>query len=335
MGLRQFIVARLLLTLPMFFIVVTAVFIVMRAMPGDPAVAILGEAATPQLVELLRQKLGLDKPLLVQYLDMWSHLFQGNLGASLRTLSPVTTEVSHKLPTTIELAIGGVLIGATIGILAGVEAAKKRETSVDYTTRLFTTLVHSTPIFWMGLLFQLLFGIELGLLPVSGNIGSAITLHPITRFVLLDALLNGNVYAFIDALRHYALPWLTIGLWFSAASSRLVRVNLVEALTQDYVTTARAKGLRENVVLYKHALRNALLPVLTLMGLQFTSLLGGAVVTETVFAFPGVGSLLWVSILNRDYPMIEGIMIVFTLVVAFSLLIIDLVYALIDPRVEY
>lgn len=335
MRLRRYVLIRLLLSVPMFFIIISTIFIVMRVLPGDPAAAILGVNANPELVAILRHQLGLDKPIGQQYVEFWYDLLRGDLGTSLMYQTPVLKQITQRFPTTIELAIGGTIIGIFIGLAFGIFSATKREKNVDYITRLFAILTYAIPTFWLGMLLQMIFGIYFDILPISGTTSSYMTINRVTGFKLIDGLLAWNVEYLFDSLIHYILPWITLGVWFQSSLSRLVRVNMVDVLTQDYINTAKAKGLSNRKIVFKHALRNALLPVLTLMGLQFTGLLGGAVITETVFAIPGLGGLLYFSVLNRDYTMVQGLMVIFTIIIIVGLILIDIIKAYLDPRIKY
>jgi peptide/nickel transport system permease protein len=335
MGLRRFVLIRLLISVPMFFIIISTIFIVMRVLPGDPAAAILGVNANPELVAILRHQLGLDKPIGQQYVEFWYDLLRGDLGTSLMYQTPVLKQITQRFPTTIELAIGGTIIGIIIGLGFGIFSATRREQNADYLTRLFAILTYAIPTFWLGMLLQMIFGIYLDILPISGTTSSYMTINRVTGFKLIDGLLAGNTEYIFDSLIHYILPWITLGIWFQSSISRLVRVNMVDVLTEDYINTAKAKGLSNRKIVFKHALRNALLPVLTLMGLQFTGLLGGAVITETVFAIPGLGGLLYFSVLNRDYTMVQGLMVIFTIIIIVGLILIDIIKAYLDPRIRY
>lgn len=335
MRLRRYVLTRLLLSIPMFVIIISTIFIVMRVLPGDPAAAILGVNADPELIALLRHQLGLDKTIAQQYVAFWSDLLRGDLGTSLMYQTPVLKQIIQRLPTTIELALGGSIIGVVIGLGFGIFSATHREQNVDYLTRLFAIITYAIPTFWLGMLLQMVFGIYLDILPISGTGSSYLFVERVTGFKIIDGILAGNTKYILDSLTHYILPFITLGIWFQSSLSRLVRVNMVDVLTEDYITTAKAKGLSEKTIIFKHALRNAMLPVLTLMGLQFTGLLGGAVITETVFAIPGLGGLLYFSVLNRDYTMVQGLMVVFTLIIIIGLIVIDIIKAYLDPRIKY
>jgi peptide/nickel transport system permease protein len=335
-SLREYIIARLLITIPTVFVSLTAVFIVMHVIPGDPIRAMLGPKATEEMVSMMRHQLGLDRPLLTQYFDYLFNLLHGNLGNSITTRRPVTYEIALHFPITLQLTLGGIIIAAILGIYSGVISALKENKLADHAARIYAFFVYSLPVFWLGLMFQIIFGKMLGVLPIYGTLDPFIDRPPfITGMVVVDSLITGNLPAFFNSLEHMILPWLTIGLLLSATISRIARANMIEALGEDYVVGARAKGTPESVVTYKHALRNALLPVVTVIGLQFALLLGGALLTEYVYSLNGMGSLLISAIYDRDFPLTQGIVVVFSLLVALVSLSIDIVYAFLDPRIKY
>lgn len=277
-----------------------------QLLPGDPARVIAGLQASQQEVERMRHMLGLDRPFLVQYGLFLENLIHGDLGVSARTGSPVTAEIWARLPFTIELAVGGTIVGVVFGTLMGVAAAVRRGSWIDHLLSSVAVMGISTPVYWLGILLIILFAAKLGWLPASGA----------------------------ESLSSLILPSFTLGVFSMALVSRMTRANMLDVLGQDYVRTAEAKGLSDKIVTYKHALRNAFLPVLTVIGLQFGTLLGGAVLTESVFGWPGIGRLLVDSIFARDFPMVQGI--VFTYAVMFIIvnIITDLLYTVVDPRVR-
>lgn len=304
---------RRLLGVPLTVLaVLTVLFFVLRIVPGDPAVLILGEYASPERVQTLRAELGLDRPLVVQYVDYLSAVVRGDLGLSLRSGRPVFAEIGEVLPYTLLLAAGGVLISIALGIPLGVAAAVHRGRAADAAASLLCLLGQSMPIFLLGLSLLLVFSYYLAWLPVlgAGRLGDARSL-----------------------LVHLILPSFTIGLTVMGPIGRMTRSSIVDTLGQDYIRTARAKGLAEQRVVYKHAFRNALLPVVTVAGLNFGYLIGGAVVTETMFARPGLGRLLIEAIFARDYPQVQGVVVVFSLGFVLVNLLTDLLYGFIDPRV--
>lgn len=334
MRIRRYIITRILLALPMIFIIVTVTFLLLRVLPGNPALSILGEDATPDAVAALEERLGLNKPISEQLVIFWISVLRGELGTSLRFQTTVVAEIISRFPITLELVIGGMFFGNLIAIFIGVESARRGGTA-NTAAKVYSVLGYCVPIFWLGMLFQIFFGIYLDLFPIQGILSPAVSLRRITGSIILDSILTGNLRALVDGLHHYALPWLILALWYSAINSRVLRSDMTEVLLQDYIVTARAKGLSESTVTYKHALRNALIPLLTLMGLQFARALSGVILTETVFNIPGMGRLLYESVLDRDYPIIQGLILTVTTLVAIILVIVDILLAYIDPRIKY
>ncbi len=305
-----YVLRRLVGTVPVLLGVTLVVFAMTWLTPGDPVVALLGESAqgiTGPARDALRRELGLDRPWPVQYLEYVRGLVQGDLGMSVRSRRPVMREVLDRLPATAELALAGLAIAVVVGVSLGVAAALRKRTWVDALAIAVALVGVSVPVFWSGFLLMLVFSLELGWLPASGR-GTA---------------------------RHLVLPALTVGIASAAFIARITRGAVLETLGQDYVRTARAKGVVERVVVVRHALRNALLPIVTVIGLQLGSLLGGAVLTETVFAWPGVGRMLVDAILARDLPLVQGSVLVVSLIFILINLVVDLSYAAINPRVRY
>lgn len=311
-------------------------FMISHAIPGDPVRLAAGPHAGPEQIESLRKQLGFDKPLPVQYLMYISDLLHGDMGTSIETRKPVREEVVTYLPATAELSIFALLISVAIGLPLGVVSATRKNTFIDNGGRIVSLLGTSTPIFWLGLLLQLLFYKELGLLPIGGRIG--IELNPpahITGFYIIDSILSGDWLALKSSILHLILPAFTLGYGSMAVFTRMTRSSILEVLNEDYIKTARAKGLSERVVIYKHALRNAILPVMTIIGLQFASLLGGAVLTETVFSWPGIGNYGVHAIMTLNFPAIMGVTLITTVIFVIVNLIVDISYAFIDPRIIY
>jgi peptide/nickel transport system permease protein len=338
MGLRRYILTRIVLTLPMVFILGTMVFLIMRIIPGDPVRSQLGPKGTPQMIAQIRQELGLNDPLYVQYgrflLDMITLHFGNSLIGGHR---PIIDEMSERFPATLELITPSAVLALMLGIFGGALAASRRKKTVDYGWRIYAVVIYSLPIFWLGLMLQLLFGVRLGILPVSGRIDSIIgtTLVHRTNIYSIDALISGNWPALGSVLQHLILPVFTLGLILSGVFVRLTRINVIETLAADYIAAARARGILERVLVYSHALKNALIPVITLIGLQVAILLAGAVLTETVFSWPGMGSYLVERISARDYNAVQSVITVFALLVALISLAVDVIYSLVDPRVRY
>jgi len=320
----------------MVFLSFTLIFVVLHILPGDPVLAILGTKATPEMIAQMRHQLGLDKPLIIQYFDYLINVLRGDLGQSITSHLPVIDEISSRLPTSIELTIGGAIVAIIIGIFGGVMSAVRKDSIVDYSFRVFSFLFYSMPFFLIALVFQLFFSVRLGVLPLSGVIDPYIAKPPtITGLLILDSLLRGNIAAFRSNLEHMILPWLTIGLLGSTIICRIARASMIDALEQDYVDGARARGTTKFKVVYKHALRNALLPVVSVIGVEIAWMITGAVIVEYIFSLPGIGSRLLTAIYQRDFPVIQGTMIIFTLIVTTISLSIDIIYAFLDPRIRY
>lgn len=336
-NLLKYIITRILLTIPMVFILLTLVFVVLRIMPGDPVSAMLGAHAPERVIEQKKEELGLNRPIVVQYFAYMGQLMRFDLGESMIFKQKVTRPIAEKLPATIELTLTGMFFTILIGIPLGAYAASRRRTGRDFAIRLYGNIVFCIPVFWMGLMLQLVFGVWLDWLPIAGRTGPRVyaSMFEKTGFYLIDTLLTGNFSAFGDVLVHLFLPSITLGIVLSGIFIRLTRANMLDALKSDYVLAARARGLSEKRVIYKHALKNAFIPVLTMLGLQFAILLSGAILTESTFSWPGMGRLLLERIYLRDYPTIQGVIVVFALLVSIVSLVVDLLYALIDPRVKY
>jgi ABC-type dipeptide/oligopeptide/nickel transport system permease component len=409
MTLRTYIISRVLLTIPMIFILLTTVFVVMRVLPGDPVMLHFEKMENPEAMEEMRIRLGLDKPLYAQYFDYVIGLFRGDLGLSMQDYSPVAQQIFSAFPATLELAICSMIIAVLAGVFLGAEASKSYNRPKDHIIRVLGIVAYAIPVFFLGMLLQMIFGVGLHWLPVGGrtsptmeptglNIplsvppGGFIThfllsslaglvllgvyfvvaktkhrkldrkdhiislvlfivgwllwaglgwyyissgeLHLSTGLFTVDSLLEGNLYKFGLTLKYLFLPSLTLGLVLCGIFIRLTRSNMLETLRLDFVTAAKARGLKETTVTYGYALRNAFLPVLTMMGLQFAMLLGGAVLTETTFSWPGLGRYLVNRINFRDYTAIQGTVVVFGILVSIVSLAIDLLYAYLDPRIR-
>ncbi|RTI06819.1 ABC transporter permease [Thermus scotoductus] len=333
----SYVLRRLLGLVPVLFGITLLVFLFLQLIPGDPAQAILGERGTPEQLAALREKLGLNKPLYVQYLTFVKNILTGDLGTSAVSTIPVAEELKRRWPATFELALAATLVAVVFGIPVGILAAVRKNSLLDTLSMSLSLVGVSMPVFWLGLLLVYFFAVNLHWLPTGGRLSTdlAIDFRPITGFLVLDGMLALKPEVLMDALRHLILPALTLGTIPLAILTRITRSAMLEVLSQDYVRTARAKGLAERQVILKHALKNALLPVVTLVGLQFGTLLGGAILTETIFSWPGIGSYIYEGILNRDYPVVQaGVLVVATVFVLVNLLV-DLSYALLDPRIQY
>lgn len=324
--MTAYIARRLLLLIPTAFGIVVLTFGLLLLVPGDPAAVLLGENSTPESIARLRQSLGLDDPW---YLRLWYYfgaLLTGDMGTSIFQGQPVTEIVAGRLGATFELAIVSLILSAIIGMTLGVLAAMKQGSLIDSAAMLFAQLGISMPIYWLGLLLMLAFAVILGWLPAIGR-G-----EPLPEAVI--AALSGRPQVLADSLSHLILPALALAANTAAIISRLVRTSMLEVLREDFVRTAYAKGLRRPRVVIRHALRNALLPVISVIGLRFGALLGGAVLVESIFAWPGLGQLTITAISQRDLPLIQGIVLTFAMIYALVNLFVDLLYAAVDPRVR-
>lgn len=302
-----YIAKRLLLAIPVIFGVAFVVFAMVRIVPGDPAQIIAGEAATEEFVEAIRKDLGLDRPLLAQFASFMGNVLRGDFGRSVRSKAPVTIELRARIPNTISLTIAGLLVAVGVGVTAGVVSAIRPYSVIDTAVMLVALAGLSMPVFWSGLMLILVFAVWLGWLPAVGT-GTPV---------------------------HLILPGVTLGMATAAIIARMTRSSMLEVLRSDYIRTARAKGVAESSVINRHAFRNALIPVITVIGLQMGTLLSGAVLTESVFAWPGVGRLLVEGILTRDYPIVQAAVLVVALAFVLVNLVVDVLYAVVDPRIHY
>jgi peptide/nickel transport system permease protein len=337
-GLRSYILTRVALTVPMVFILVTVIFFVMRIIPGDPVTSQLGPRGGEEARERMTRQLGLDQPIMVQYARYLGKIARLDFGESLVFGNrPIVDELSERLPATVELVVPSMALAVGFGVLAGTYSAQHRKEGVDYALRLFGITTYSIPIFWLGLILQVVFAVGFAIMPVAGRIDSVVNINltRITNVLILDAIITGNWRALGSALHHIILPIVTLSLILTGVFLRLSRINVIESLVDDYITAARARGIRERVVVYGHALSNAMIPIVTLVGLQFSVLLAGAVLTETTFSWPGMGLYLVERIGQRDYTAVQGVIIVFALSVSIVSLLTDILYAFLDPRVRY
>lgn len=336
-ALQAYVLTRLLLAPLMLWTVVTVVFLLLRATPGDPVDAMFGGRVPEAVRAELRTQLGLNRPLFLQYLAYLGNLLRFDLGDSLTDQGQTVVQIiGEHLPATVELALASFGVAAGLGIAVGILTGAKPGTGLDLAGRLFSIVTYALPLFWVGMLAQLLFAVNLGWLPLG-------TRYPVqglppagpTGLYVLDSVLAGNLDQLVTSVSHLLLPSLTLGLVLSGIFERIVRVNLRQALRADYVEAARARGILERWILLNHALRNALIPVITILGLTLASLLGGAVLTEVTFSWPGLANRLYEAISLRDYPTVQGIVVFFGLVVVVLSLAIDVLTALVDPRVRY
>lgn len=332
----QFLLKRLALVLPAFLGITILTFALVHLIPGDPVLMMAGERGMePERHAELLAQMGYDRPLIVQYFAYIGDVLQGNLGNSIVTKEPVAMEFFALFPATIELSVCAMIFALTIGLPAGVLAAVKRGSVFDHTVMAASLTGFSMPIFWWGLLLILFFSVQLGWTPVSGRISALYWVDPVTGFMLIDSLLSDESGAFVSAVRHLILPAIVLGTIPLAVIARMTRSSTLEVLREDYVRTARAKGLAPGRVIAVHALRNAMIPVITVIGLQVGVLLAGAILTETIFAWPGVGKWLVESVRRRDYPAVQGgILLVATVVIVVNV-IVDLLYGVINPRIRH
>jgi peptide/nickel transport system permease protein len=329
-----FIIRRSLTIIPTLLGVSIVVFLLLSITPGDPAELLLGERATVESLEVMREYLGLNEPLHVQYGLFLKRLIKLDLGETIWTRQKVIVEIKERFPATIELSLAALFLACLFGVTLGIVSASRQYSIFDYLSMVGSLIGVSMPVFWLGLMLMLVFSLHLGWLPVSGRIGVNTELEVITNFYVLDAIITRNWKAFWDVLQHLALPAIALSTIPMAIIARMTRSSMLEVLRQDYIKTARAKGLSETKVVLKHALRNSLIPVVTVIGLQFGILLGGAILTEHVFSWPGVGKWIYEGVVKRDYMVIQGgTMLVATVFVVVNTLV-DILYAVINPRIS-
>jgi peptide/nickel transport system permease protein len=336
-SLRRYALTRLALVVPMVWVLLTLVFLLMRVAPGDPIQAALGGKLSPAQLAAKRHVAGFDKPLVVQYWEYLRQVVTLHLGHSLTDNTPITTIVKVNGAATLELSVTAMLVAVAIGVPIGLRAGRLRDGAFDAFGRLFGIVTYAAPVFFVGLIFQLVFSKWLNWLPNSGQLSpiDQAELPAHTHLSVVDAIWDHNTSAISDALKHLAMPALTLGLLLCGVVIRLIRTNLIQTLKGDYVEAARARGVPERKVVMRHAFRNALVPVVTVMGLQAALLLSGAVLTEETFNWPGIGNQLVTYLNNRDYVAVQGIITIFALAVVAISLLIDFVNAAIDPRVRY
>jgi peptide/nickel transport system permease protein len=333
--LTSYIIRRVLSLIPTLLGVSIIVFLFLRMIPGDPALALTGEHATEANVERIREEFGLNKPLHEQYLTYMGKVLRGDLGRSILSRRPIMDEIRVRFPATIELSVCALTVALVVGVPAGIISATRRNSIFDNVAMVGSLLGISMPIFWLGLMLNWFFAVQLGWLPSVTRLDAGIELQRITNLLIVDSILTGNAEALLNAIQHLILPAIALGTIPMAIIARMTRSAMLEVLEQDYMRTARAKGLVERVVIMRHALKNALLPVITIVGLQVGVLLSGAVLTETIFAWPGIGRWLYLSILSRDYPIIQGMALFVTILFLVVNLLVDVSYALVDPRIRY
>jgi peptide/nickel transport system permease protein len=336
-SLRVYLLTRLALAVPMVLILLTFVFLLMRVAPGDPISAALGGHAPQSVIDDIKHRLGFDKPTYEQYGNYLWDVVRGNFGTTITDRRQVSDIILTNGAATLELTFFAMIVAVLVGVVIGLAAGRFRDTPIDVGGRLFGIVVYATPVFFLGLMAQLLFGSYLGWLPTSGRASpiTQATLQTHTNLFVVDSIIDGNWDALKDVIEHLILPAVTLGLVTAGVFIRLIRVNVIRTLKDDYIEAARARGIKEHSVLYRHAFKNALVPVITVVGLTLAGLLGGAVLTETTFNWPGIGHSLVLYLENRDYAAVQGIIVVFGLVIVVVSVLIDFVNAFIDPRIRY
>lgn len=321
--------------IPVLIGVSLIVFFLMRVCAPDPAPIVLGQHATQESMEKWREANGLNEPIVTQYINFVKGAVTGDFGNSYYTKTPVTKEIFARFPATVELAISAIIVASIFGIIIGVVSAVKKNSIFDNGSMILSLIGVSIPIFWLGILLIIVFSGNLQWLPSTGRISP--TLKPATQtgFILIDSLLQGNMEGFVDGVRHLVLPTVALAMYSMAIIARMTRSSMLETLNQDYIRTARAKGVSEGKVTRKHALRNAMMPIITVIGLQLGSLLGGAVLTESVFSWPGIGAYTVQCIMKSDFPVIQAVVLLIAVIFVLMNLIVDVIYAFLDPRIKY
>ena len=330
----RFALRRLLLTIPILIGLSIVVFVFVRSLPGGPAIALLGERATQESQEQLERSLGLDQPIHVQYFRYMNNVLHGDLGSSVVTRQPVADEIKRQFPATVELGLAAMLFAIVVGVPLGFIAAKRYQGVLDQTSLVLSLIGVSFPVFFLALLLKYVFAVKLGWLPTIGRLTVTQDLAHPTNLYVLDAILTGNWPALTDALKHLVLPAIALGTIPLAIVARITRAATLDVVSEDYVRTARAKGLDRNVIDRRHILRNALLPVVTVIGLQTGLLLTGAVLTESIFAWPGVGRMMLQAIQFRDYAILQGGILFFAVVIVVVNLLVDMSYGFLNPRIR-
>lgn len=331
----KYIIKRILMLIPVLIGVSIIVFLIMRVFSPDPAPIVLGQHATAETVEKWREANGLNSPVYVQYFNFIKGAVMGDFGTSYYTKSPVMKEIMSRFPATIELAIAAIILASIFGILIGSISAVKKNSIFDHSGMVLALIGVSMPIFWLGILLIILFSGILHILPSGSRIDPLLQPYGGTGFYLIDTLVSGDFEAFFDALKHLVLPALALGMYSMAIITRMTRSSMLETMNQDYIRTAKAKGVNERRVIVHHGLRNAMIPVTTVIGLQLGSLLGGAVLTETVFSWPGIGHYTVECILKSDFPVVQGVVLLIACIFVLINLVVDIIYAFLDPRIKF
>jgi peptide/nickel transport system permease protein len=334
-SLRRYMVTRILLTIPMLLILLTVVFLLLRVAPGDPIRATLGDRLSSAEIEVRREALGFNDPLIVQYGRYLGGALTGDLGDPLTDRRTTVGVIRDTFPATLELTLFAMMVALGVGVLIGSIAGRFRDTPFDIGGRLFGILIYAAPIFWLGLLAQMFFSLRLGWFPTGSRITGFDRPRQITGLHVVDSIITLDLNALITSIHHLILPGVTLGLVIGGIFVRLVRVNLLQTLRSDYVEAAHARGVGERTVLFRHAFKNALVPVVTIVGMTFALLLGGAILTERVFSWPGMGTAILRFLEARDYVGVQGIVTFFAIIVVIVSLLIDLINGLLDPRIRY
>jgi len=349
--LTRYIIRRIISVIPTLIGVTFVIFMFQRLIPGDPAIAMLGEHATEESIERIREQFGLNRPLFLdrealaagdlagffnsQYINYMERLSRLDLGESIHRRIPVLETLELRFPATVELSLLSMIIAVAVGIPVGIISASRRNSLIDSVSMVGSLIGVSMPIFWLGLMEIMLFAVILQWLPAGARLSTGVEIKSVTNLYLVDSLITGNWAGFVDALSHIILPAVALATIPMGIIARMTRSSMLDVLQEDYIRTARAKGLGGRLVLFRHALKNAALPVVTIIGLQAGTLLAGAVLTETIFSWPGIGRWVYDAILGRDYPIVQGGTLLIALIFVGVNLIVDLLYALLDPRIRY
>jgi len=331
----QYIARRLISLIPVLLGVSIIVFSLIRLIPGDPVIIMLGEKARVEDIERVREEMGFNRPIPVQYVEWMGRIVRGDLGKSIINRTPVMTELKSRLAATVEMVVAGMILGMIIGITIGIISALRRNTWLDVVTTFGALLGVSMPIYWLALILIYALAVNQQIFPPSARLDVSLSLDRRTGFMLIDTLLAGDLALFRNAVWHLILPSIVLSTVIMPILARLTRASMLEVLQQDYVRTARAKGLAHRVVVIRHAMKNALLPIVTVLGLQLGGLLGGALLTETIFSWPGMGLWTYRAIQSRDYPIVQGAVLVSATIYVFVNLLVDVSYAYLDPRIRY
>jgi len=330
-----YVIRRILMLVPILIGVSLIIFFLLQLTPGDPAQMMLGAYASEERVAELRERLGLDRPLFVQYFDYIKGILKGDLGTSYTTNRPVMETIISRLPATFELTIFSMFFATIIAVIFGVTASIKHNSALDLSFTTFSVLGMATPAFWLGLLLLYFFGVILNVMPIGGRVDLEVGLKNYTNFYLLDSIISMDFIAFKNVLQHLILPALVLAIYPIAEMSQLIRTNMIETLNQDYIRTAKSKGLPDKMIIYKHALKNVLIPVVTIAGLRLGAQFSGAILVEIIFSWPGIGRLAYDSIHARDYPLIQGIVLFMAMIFVVVNLLVDIIYVYLDPRIKY